>query len=50
MIINDDGDLEWVGKHPDTGAIVRVNHEPDTTWWKRTSTRILSWFVPESQL
>ncbi|KAA1189470.1 phospholipase D family protein [Pseudohalioglobus sediminis] len=50
VIINDAGDLEWVGQNPDTGEEVRLSHEPDTTWWKRTSTRILSWFVPESQL
>jgi hypothetical protein len=27
-----------------------LDKEPDTGWWKRSSTRMLSWFVPESQL
>lgn len=48
IVLDEDGDLEWVGE--DDGKEVRYNREPDTTWWKRFSTRVLSVFVPESQL
>ena len=48
VVLNDAGKLEWVGV--ENGQEVRLNKEPDTTWWKRTSTRMLSWVVPESQL
>lgn len=46
--LDDVGKLTWIGYND--GSEIRLSHEPDTTWWKRTSTRILSWFVPESQL
>ncbi len=42
------GDLEW--ETLDQGQLRIEHHEPDTTWWKRFSTRVLSWIVPESQL
>jgi hypothetical protein len=32
------------------GDIQRVDQEPDTTFWKRFNTRILSPIVPESEL
>ncbi len=45
----DDRDrLEWVTLRD--GEEVRLGQEPDTTAWKRISTRFLSIFVPESQL
>lgn len=46
--LNDAGKLEWVTRG-ETGD-VRVNHEPDTSWWKRFSTSFLSYIVPEGQL
>ncbi len=48
VVINDDGDLEWVGEND--GQEIRLDREPDTSWWKRFSTQVLSVFVPESQL
>ncbi len=50
VVIDDAGNMQWVGLNADTGEQVRFDHEPDTTWWKRFSTRVLSWIVPESQL
>jgi putative cardiolipin synthase len=47
--LDDDGHLEWVTVTPD-GEELRVGKEPDTTFWKRFSTRVLSPIVPESQL
>jgi len=47
--LDDKGDLEWVTSTPD-GEEQRVDKEPDTTFWQRFSTRILSPIVPESQL
>lgn len=46
--LDERGSLQWVGY--DDGEERVLTKEPDTTWWKRTSTRVLSWFVPESQL
>ena len=46
---DDDGELEWVTLDDD-GQERRVDHEPDTTFWKRFKTGILSHIVPESQL
>ncbi|MFV8819408.1 phospholipase D family protein [Haliea sp. E17] len=46
--LDDRGDIVW---HSRSGAsAATVDHEPDTTWWQRFSTRVLSWIVPESQL
>jgi putative cardiolipin synthase len=47
--LDEDGELEWFTKTSD-GSIRRVDHEPDTTFWKRFNTRILSPIVPESEL
>jgi putative cardiolipin synthase len=41
--------LVWISLN-DNGREVRVYKEPDTTGWKRFSTRFLSLIVPESQL
>jgi putative cardiolipin synthase len=41
--------LVWISLD-DNGREVRVYKEPDTTGWKRFSTRFLSLIVPESQL
>ena len=46
--LNDNGKLEWVTRKD--GRELRFDKEPDTTAWKRFSTRFLSIFVPESQL
>lgn len=46
--LNDHGVLRWIGY--DDAEQLTFSSEPDTSWWKRTSTRVLSWFVPESQL
>ena len=46
--LNEDGKLEWVTLG-DEGEL-RLDKEPDTTWWKRFSTGVLRYIVPESQL
>ena len=46
--LDERGKLRWVGYNGSEELV--LDREPDTTWWKRTSTRFLSWFVPESQL
>jgi putative cardiolipin synthase len=48
VTLDEDGGLQWVTI--EDGQEVRHDAEPDTTAWKRFSTRILSTFVPESQL
>ena len=46
----EEGDkLVWISRN-DNGEEVRVYKEPDTTGWKRFSTRTLSLIAPESQL
>jgi putative cardiolipin synthase len=47
--LDEDGELTWVALD-ENGAEVIVDHEPDTTFWKRFNTRILSPLVPEKQL
>lgn len=47
--LDEDGDIFWTTRFED-GTEVRVDKEPDTTGWKRFSTRVMSWIVPESQL
>ena len=46
--LDERGKLRWVGY--DGNEELVLDREPDTGWWQRTSTRMLSWFVPESQL
>jgi putative cardiolipin synthase len=46
--LDEKGDLQWVTLHE--GEELRLDKEPDTTWWKRFSTGVLSPIVPESQL
>lgn len=48
VLLNDDGELEWVTL--EDGKEVRFYEEPETSFWKRFSTDFLSIFVPESQL
>ncbi|WP_133300542.1 phospholipase D family protein [Seongchinamella sediminis] len=45
-----DGDdkLEWVTMRD--GREIHLDREPDTSWWKRFSTGLLRYIVPESQL
>lgn len=40
--------LTWVGE--EKGAPVRLTTEPKSSWWRRTSTRVMGWFVPEDLL
>ena len=47
--LDEDGELEWYTLD-ENGQVQRVDQEPDTTFWKRFNTRILSPIVPESQL
>ena len=47
--LDEDGELEWITIDEDGQQRV-VDQEPDTTFWKRFNTRILSPIVPESQL
>lgn len=46
--LDDDNNLQWVTV--DDGMELRLDKEPDTTWWKRFSTGFLRYIVPESQL
>lgn len=46
--LTEQGKLEWVTL--EDGKELRQDKEPDTTLWKRWSTRFLSIVVPESQL
>jgi putative cardiolipin synthase len=46
--LNEEGNLEWVTLKD--GQEIRLDKEPDTTAWKRFSTKVLSVIVPESQL
>ncbi|WP_167854952.1 phospholipase D family protein [Mangrovimicrobium sediminis] len=46
--LDDAGKLQWLTR--ESGVERVVYKEPDTTWWKRFSTRVLSWIVPEAQL
>ncbi len=47
--LDEDGELEWFTLD-ESGELVRVDQEPDTTFWQRFNTRILSPIVPEAQL
>jgi hypothetical protein len=40
--------LEWIGE--EGGEPVRLTTEPETSFWRRSSTRIMGWFVPEDLL
>ena len=48
VILNEDGDMEWLTLKD--GEEVRLDKEPDTTFWQRFSTGFISIVVPESQL
>jgi putative cardiolipin synthase len=48
VILNEDGDMEWLTLKD--GKEVRLDKEPDTTFWQRFSTGFISIVVPESQL
>jgi len=48
VLLDEGGNLQWITVLD--GEEVRLNKEPDTSWWRRVSTRLLSWIVPESQL
>ena len=48
VVVTDDGKLAWLTES--NGVKERFDKEPDTTGWERFSARMLSWFVPESQL
>lgn len=43
-----DGSLEWLDRT--TRPPRALHHEPDTSWWLRAITRVLSWLPIESQL
>ncbi len=47
--LDGDGELEWITLG-DNDELVRVEQEPDTSFWQRFNTRVLSPIVPESQL
>ena len=48
IVLDDDGKLVWLGESE--GQAESFQKEPDTTGWQRFSARVMSWFVPESQL
>ncbi|MEH6589686.1 MAG: phospholipase D family protein [Halioglobus sp.] len=47
--LDDEAELQWTTLDKD-GQEVLVDHEPDTGFWKRFGTRIMSPIVPESEL
>ncbi|MEO6800107.1 MAG: phospholipase D family protein, partial [Rhodanobacter sp.] len=42
------GALEWLDRTTQPPRILQ--HEPDTSWWLRATTRVMSWLPIESQL
>lgn len=40
--------LVWIGE--EAGRTVKLKTEPMATWWRRTSTRVMGFFVPERML
>lgn len=46
--LDDDGDLNWTTS--ENGRKIRFDQEPETGWWQRLSTRVMSVFVIESML
>lgn len=40
--------LVWIGE--EAGQPVELTTEPKASWWRRTSTRLMGFFVPESML
>lgn len=49
LSLDEEGELIWITLD-ENGAEVTVDHEPDTSFWQRFNTRILSPIVPEKQL
>jgi putative cardiolipin synthase len=49
LSLDEDGELVWVTLD-ESGNEILVEQEPDTTFWQRFNTRILSPIVPEKQL
>ena len=48
VVLTEQGDLQWVTL--EDGEEMRFDVEPETGYWTRFSTRVMSVFVPESQL
>lgn len=48
VLLTEQGDLQWVTL--EDGEEVRFDVEPETGYWTRFSTRVMSIIVPESQL
>ncbi len=49
VLLDDSGDMQWLTLD-ENGREVTVDKEPDTGFWKRFSTGLLSIVVPEGQL
>jgi putative cardiolipin synthase len=49
LSLDEDGELTWITLD-ENGEEVTVDQEPDTSFWQRFNTRILSPLVPEKQL
>ena len=49
LSLDEDGELIWITLD-ENGEEVTVDQEPDTSFWQRFNTRILSPLVPEKQL
>jgi len=43
-----DGSTQWLDRSTQPPQV--LEHEPDTSWWLRTTTRAISWLPIESQL
>lgn len=43
-----DGTLQWLDRTTQPPRV--LEHEPDTSWWLRATTRVLGWLPIESQL
>jgi putative cardiolipin synthase len=48
LLLDEAGELEWVTR--EDGREARFGHEPETSWWRRFSTHLLSLIVPEGLL
>jgi putative cardiolipin synthase len=48
VTLDEGGDMQWTTR--EDGREVSLDREPDTSFWQRTVTRLLSLIAPESQL
>ena len=49
VVLNENGSLRWIG-YDDNGETFELDKEPNTTWWKRTSTNMMRILPIKGQL